>query len=242
MFNDLIHKTHQLEQMDKSLVIAALVEEDTGHPKRILQDSQRTTKNISSSQSFSHIYKSQGKTQYSGVCSQSKEPVKRKLTVREEQVTEYIEIMSTTEKVCYHLNRFSGGINVPVNKVQDSVSENCLKQEQMLTSYAYFVLLSISYSADNVFALVVSRTVPFASKAEPFKLTEKQISRSGEALNILTAMAEIFLELNCLFQNNIRKFSDAKYCGNLREVEMENQLNPLAQKMQNSSLYAVKKM
>lgn len=89
---------------------------------------------------------------------------------------------------------------------------------------------SISYSVDNVFALVVSgcftsvkkllttelsqvsenvlqnRTVPFANRAEPFKLTEKQISGSGEALNILTAMVEIVLELNGLFQNNIRKF------------------------------------
>lgn len=93
------------------------------------------------------------------------------------------------------------------------------------------VLLSISCSADNVFALVVSgsftsvkkllttelsqvsenvlqnMTVPFASKAEPFRLTEKQISGSGGALNILTAMVEIILELICLFQNNIRKFS-----------------------------------
>lgn len=54
-------------------VIAALVEEDTGHPKRILQDSRRTTKNINNSHSFSHIYKSRGETEYSGVCSQSKE-------------------------------------------------------------------------------------------------------------------------------------------------------------------------
>lgn len=84
---------------------------------------------------------------------------------------------------------------------------------------------------DNVFALFVSgsftsvkkslttehsqvsenvlqnRTVPFASKAGPFKLTEKQISGSGEALSILTAMVEIVLELNGLFQSNIRKFS-----------------------------------
>lgn len=98
-------------------------------------------------------------------------------------------------------------------------------------SYAYFidVLLSISCSAGNVFQLVASgsftsvkklqttelsqvpenvlqnRTVPFATKAEPFKLTEKQLSGSGGALNILTAMVEIVLELNCLFQDNITK-------------------------------------
>lgn len=100
-----------------------------------------------------------------------------------------------------------------------------------MTSYAYFigVLLSISCSADSVFALAASgsftsvkkllttelshvpenvlqnRTLPFASKAEPFKFIEKKVSASGGALNILTAMIEIVLELNCLFQNNIRK-------------------------------------
>ncbi|KAF2979599.1 hypothetical protein EK904_005655, partial [Melospiza melodia maxima] len=89
------------------------------------------------------------------------------------------------------------------------------------------------------------------------KLTEKQISGSAGALNIMTAMVEIVLGLNCLFQNNIRKFSDAKYYGNLGVVKMEkcvytknanelvfslqSQLNLLAQEMQNSSLYTAKK-
>lgn len=103
----------------------------------------------------------------------------------------------------------------------------------MLTSHPYFIggLLSISCSADNVFAEVVSRsftsvkkllitelsqvsenvlqnmTVPFASKAEPFRLTEKQICGSGGALNMLTPAVEIVFKVNSLFQNNIRKFS-----------------------------------
>lgn len=54
-------------------------------------------------------------------------------------------------------------MNVLFNKIQDSVSENSLKQQQMLTSYAYFIgaFLSNSCSAVNVFALVV--LVSFAS-------------------------------------------------------------------------------
>lgn len=124
-------------------------------------------------------------------------------------------------------------MNVLFNKTQDSVSENSLKQQQMLTSYAYFIggLLSTSCSAANVFALVVSvsfasvkkllstelsyisgkilqnKTLSFASKAELLRLAEEHIYGLGRALNILTPMVEIVLELNCQFQNNTRKFS-----------------------------------
>lgn len=54
-------------------------------------------------------------------------------------------------------------MNVLFNKTPDSVSKNSLKQQQMLTSYAYFIggLLSTSCSAANIFALAV--TLSFAS-------------------------------------------------------------------------------
>jgi len=124
-------------------------------------------------------------------------------------------------------------MNVLFSKIQDSVTENNLKQQQMLTSHAYFIggLLATSHSAANVFALVVSvsfasgkkllstelyymsekmlqnKTLPFARKAELLRLAEEHICGLGRALNILIPMVEIVLELNCQFQNNTRKFS-----------------------------------
>ncbi|XP_065494667.1 kinesin-like protein KIF11 [Caloenas nicobarica] len=130
-------------------------------------------------------------------------------------------------------NTFAGQMNVLFNKIQDSVSENSLKQQQMLTSYTNFIgeLLSTSSSAANVIASVVSGS--FASikelvstevshvsekiaqheklsldcKAELLRLIEEHTSGLGRALNSLTPMVEFVLGLNCQFQNNMKKYS-----------------------------------
>ncbi|KAK4821686.1 hypothetical protein QYF61_027388 [Mycteria americana] len=130
-------------------------------------------------------------------------------------------------------NTFAGQMNVLFNKIQDSVSENSLKQQQMLTSYTNFIgdLLSTSSSAANILASVVSAS--FASvkelvstevshvsekitqhenlsldcKAELLKLIEEHTSGLGRALNSLTPMVEFVLGLNCQFQSNMKKYS-----------------------------------
>uniref|UniRef100_A0A663M8C2 Kinesin family member 11 n=1 Tax=Athene cunicularia TaxID=194338 RepID=A0A663M8C2_ATHCN len=130
-------------------------------------------------------------------------------------------------------NTFSGQMNALFNKIQDSVSENSLKQQQMLASYTNFIgdLLSTSSSAANILASVVSAS--FASvkelvstevshvsekitqhenlsldcKAELLRLIEEHTSGLGKALNSLTPMVEFVLGLNCQFQSNMKKYS-----------------------------------
>ncbi|NXW14850.1 KIF11 protein, partial [Circaetus pectoralis] len=130
-------------------------------------------------------------------------------------------------------NTFAGQMNALFNKIQDSVSENSLKQQQMLTSYTNFIgdLLSTSSSAANILASVVSAS--FASvkelvstevshvsekiaqhenlsldcKAELLRLIEEHKSGLGRALNSLTPMVELVLGLNCQFQSYMKKYS-----------------------------------
>ncbi|KAM4669161.1 kinesin-like protein KIF11 isoform 1-T1 [Amazona ochrocephala] len=130
-------------------------------------------------------------------------------------------------------NTFAGQMNDLFNRIQDSVSENSLKEQQMLTSYSNFIgdLLSTSSSAANILASVVSAS--FASikefvssevshvskkiiqhenlsldcKAELLRLIEEHTSGLGRALNSLTPMLEFALGLNCQFQNNMKKYS-----------------------------------
>ncbi|XP_042643873.1 kinesin-like protein KIF11 isoform X2 [Tyto alba] len=130
-------------------------------------------------------------------------------------------------------NTFAGQMNALFNKIQDSVSENSLKQQQMLTSYTNFIgdALSASSSAANILASVVSAS--FASvkelvsaevshmsekitqhenlsldcKAELLRLIEEHTSGLGRSLNSLTPVIEFVLGLNCQFQSNMKKYS-----------------------------------
>ncbi|KAM6265966.1 kinesin-like protein KIF11 [Porphyrio hochstetteri] len=130
-------------------------------------------------------------------------------------------------------NTFAEQMSVLFNKLQDSVSENSLKQQQILTSYTNFIgdLLCTSSSAANVLASLVSAS--FASvkelvstevshmsekitqhenlsldcKAELLRLIEEHSSGLGRALNSLTPMVEFVLELDCQLQSNMKKYS-----------------------------------
>ncbi|XP_057258295.1 kinesin-like protein KIF11 isoform X2 [Pezoporus wallicus] len=144
-------------------------------------------------------------------------------------------------------NTFAGQMNDLFNKIQDLVTENSLKQQQMLTSYTNFIgnLLSTSSSAANSLASVVSAS--FASvkelvstevshvskkiiqhenlsldcKAELLRLIEEHTSGLGRALNSLTPMLEFVLGLNCQFQNNMKKYSVVvdKMEGHKKEID-----------------------
>ncbi|XP_061204985.1 kinesin-like protein KIF11 [Neopsephotus bourkii] len=144
-------------------------------------------------------------------------------------------------------NTFAGKMNDLFNKIQDSVTENSLKQQQMLTSYTNFIgnLLSTSSSAANMLASVVSAS--FASvkelvstevshvskkiiqhenlsldcKAELLRLIEEHTSGLGTALNSLTPMLEFVLGLNCQLQNNMKKYSVVvdKMEGHKKEID-----------------------
>ncbi|XP_065528004.1 kinesin-like protein KIF11 [Lathamus discolor] len=144
-------------------------------------------------------------------------------------------------------NTFAGQMNDLFNKIQYSVTENSLKQQQMLTCYTNFIgnLLSTSSSAANILASVVSAS--FASvkelvstevshvskkiiqhenlsldcKAELLRLIEEHTSGLGRALNSLTPMLEFVLGLNCQFQNNMKKYSVVvdKMEGHKREID-----------------------
>ncbi|KAM9612384.1 kinesin-like protein KIF11 isoform 1-T1 [Morphnus guianensis] len=76
-------------------------------------------------------------------------------------------------------NTFAGQMNALFNKIQDSVSENSLKQQQMLTSYTNFIgdLLTTSSSAANILASVVSAS--FASVKE---LVSTEVSHVSEKI------------------------------------------------------------
>ncbi|NXT29201.1 KIF11 protein, partial [Syrrhaptes paradoxus] len=129
-------------------------------------------------------------------------------------------------------NTFAGQMNVLFNKIQDSVSENSLKQQHMLTSYTNFIgdFLSTSSSAANILASVVSASftsvkelvstevshisekltqhenLSLDCKAELLRLIEEHTSGLGRALNSLTPMAEFVLGLNHQFQSNMKKY------------------------------------
>ncbi|NXJ12695.1 KIF11 protein, partial [Odontophorus gujanensis] len=130
-------------------------------------------------------------------------------------------------------NMFAQQMTDLFNKIRDSVNENGVKQQQMLTSYVNFVghILSTSSSAANILTSVVSEL--FASlkelvstevsclsekvlqhenlslnhKDELLRLTEEHASGLGSALNSLIPMVEFVLGLNCQFQTNMRKYS-----------------------------------
>uniref|UniRef100_A0A8C3MLM4 Uncharacterized protein n=1 Tax=Geospiza parvula TaxID=87175 RepID=A0A8C3MLM4_GEOPR len=130
-------------------------------------------------------------------------------------------------------NTFAGQMNASFSKIQDSITENSLKQQQMLTYYTNFIgdLLSTSSSTADILASVVSAS--FASlkelvstevshmsekitqhenlsldcKAELLRLIEDHESGLGRAVNSLTPMVEFVLGFNCQFQSNMKKYS-----------------------------------
>ncbi|NXU99904.1 KIF11 protein, partial [Cettia cetti] len=130
-------------------------------------------------------------------------------------------------------NTFAGQMNALFSKIQDSIAENSLKQQQMLASYTNFIgeLLCTSSSAADILASVVSAS--FASfkelmstkvshisekitqnenlaldcKAELLRLIEEHETGLERAVNSLTPMVESVLGLNCQFQNYIKKYS-----------------------------------
>ncbi|XP_025907431.1 kinesin-like protein KIF11 [Nothoprocta perdicaria] len=130
-------------------------------------------------------------------------------------------------------NTFASQMNALFNKIQDSVSENSLKQQHILTSYTNFIgdLLSTSSSAANILVSIVSasfasikelvstevssvsekilqhETLSLDTKAELMKLIETHTSGLSGALKSLTPMVEFVLRLNCQFQNNMKKYS-----------------------------------
>ncbi|NXP31218.1 KIF11 protein, partial [Leiothrix lutea] len=129
-------------------------------------------------------------------------------------------------------NTFAGQMNALFSKIQDSITENSLKQQQMLASYTNFIgdLLSTSSSTADILASVVSES--FASlkevvstkvshisekimqhenlslgcKAELLRLIEEHETGLGRAVNSLTPMVEFVLGLNCQFQSNMKKY------------------------------------
>ncbi|XP_071295242.1 kinesin-like protein KIF11 isoform X3 [Agelaius tricolor] len=130
-------------------------------------------------------------------------------------------------------NTFAGQMNASFSKIQDSITENSLKQQQMLTYYTNFIgdLLSTSSSTADILASIVSAS--FASlkelvstevshisekitqhenlsldcKAELLRLIEEHETGLGRAVNSLTPMVEFVLGLNCQFQSNMKKYS-----------------------------------
>ncbi|XP_068544189.1 kinesin-like protein KIF11 [Anas acuta] len=130
-------------------------------------------------------------------------------------------------------NTFAGQMTDLFNKIQNSINENSLKQQQMLTSYTNFIgdILSTSSSAANILASVVSASLASVKelvstevssmsgkilqhenlslncKAELLRLIEEHTSGLGKALNSLTPMVEFVLGLSCQFQTNVKKYS-----------------------------------
>ncbi|NXO32985.1 KI11B protein, partial [Locustella ochotensis] len=130
-------------------------------------------------------------------------------------------------------NTFAGQMNALFSKIQDSITENSLKQQQMLVSYTSFIgdVLSISSSTADILTSVVSAS--FASlkelvstqvshmsekitqhenlsldcKAELLRLIEEHETGLGRAVNSLTPVVEFVLGLNCQFQSNMKKYS-----------------------------------
>ncbi|XP_072197114.1 kinesin-like protein KIF11 [Excalfactoria chinensis] len=130
-------------------------------------------------------------------------------------------------------NTFARQMTDLFNRIRNSINENSVKQQQMLTSYTDFIgdILSASSSASNILTSVVSAS--FASlkelvstevscmsekvlqhenlsldhKAEVLRLIEEHASGLGSALNSLTPAVEFVLGLNCQFQTNMKKYS-----------------------------------
>ncbi|NWV75883.1 KI11B protein, partial [Dasyornis broadbenti] len=130
-------------------------------------------------------------------------------------------------------NTFAGQMNALFSKIQDLITENSLKQQQMLTSYTNFLgdILSTSSCTADILASVVSAS--FASlkelvstevshmsekitqhenlsldcKAELLRLIEEYETGLGRAVNSLTPVVEFVLELNCQFKSNMKKYS-----------------------------------
>ncbi|CAM4582953.1 unnamed protein product [Lepidochelys olivacea] len=129
--------------------------------------------------------------------------------------------------------RFAGHMNALFSKIQDSVNENSLKQQQMIESYTNLVgdLLSASSSTTNVIASAVSssfasvvemlsaetswvsekileqETQSVKNKAELKRLMEEHKSGMERALSSLVPMVEFVLGVNSQFQNNIKTYS-----------------------------------
>ncbi|KAJ7416856.1 Kinesin-like protein KIF11 [Pitangus sulphuratus] len=130
-------------------------------------------------------------------------------------------------------NTFAVQMNALFNKIQDSLNENSLKQQQMLTSYTNFIgdLLSTSSSTADILASVMSaacasvkelvsteishmsekitqhENLSLDCKAELLRLIEEHETGLGRALNSLTPVVEFVLGLNCRFQSNMKKYS-----------------------------------
>ncbi|NWR50607.1 KI11B protein, partial [Regulus satrapa] len=124
-------------------------------------------------------------------------------------------------------NTFAGPMNALFSKIQDSITENSLKQQQMLTSYTDFIGdLSTSFSTADILASVVSAS--FASlkevshtfekitehenlsldcKAELLTLIEDHQTGLVRAINSLTPLVEFFFRLKCQFRSNMKTFS-----------------------------------
>ncbi|CAN8216238.1 unnamed protein product [Coccothraustes coccothraustes] len=145
-------------------------------------------------------------------------------------------------------NTFAGQINASFSKIKDSITENSLKQQQMLTYYTNFIgdLLSTSTSTADILASVVSAS--FASlkelvstevshisekitqhenlsldcKAELLRLIEEHETGLGRAVNSLTPVVEFVLGLNCQFQSNIKKYSAVADQMEDHKKEMDN--------------------
>ncbi|NWR21798.1 KIF11 protein, partial [Emberiza fucata] len=131
-------------------------------------------------------------------------------------------------------NTFAGQMNASFSKIQDSITENSLKQQQMVTYCTNFIgdLLSTSSSTANILASVVSTSfvshkelvstevshlsekitqhenhLSLDCKAELLRLIEEHEAGLGRAVNSLTPMIEFVLGLNCHFQSNMKLYS-----------------------------------
>ncbi|NXK87678.1 KIF11 protein, partial [Formicarius rufipectus] len=125
-------------------------------------------------------------------------------------------------------NTFAGQMNALFNKIQDSVSENSLKQQDMLTSYTNFIgnsstadiLVSVTSASFASVKELVSAEVSHMfekiaqhenlsldCKAELLRLIKEHETGLGRALNSLTPMVELVLGLNTQFQSNMKKYS-----------------------------------
>ncbi|KYO42298.1 kinesin-like protein KIF11 isoform X1 [Alligator mississippiensis] len=130
-------------------------------------------------------------------------------------------------------NTFAGQMNILFSKMKDSVTENGLKQQQVLDFYVNVIgdLLSASSSATSVITSLVSssftsikemvstevsrvsekileqETLSIECKAELQRLLDEHKSGLGRVLSNMSPVVDLVLGLNCQFQNNISKYS-----------------------------------
>ncbi|NXX90785.1 KIF11 protein, partial [Centropus bengalensis] len=128
-------------------------------------------------------------------------------------------------------NIFAEQMNVLFNKIQDSITENSSKQQQMLATYRSFLgdLMSVSSSATHVLASVASAYSASAKEwmsAEVSHILEIILQRkglsldykdellriieehtSGGGLNSFRETSQFFLRLICEFQSILKKYS-----------------------------------